>query len=88
VDSEGNLYNSVIIKLYCVIKVIINKFYHHGGNNMSCENCKFRAKYDKDPKSLLGRIWRWHIGFCPGWKQYYRHLPDDKKAELIKRYNL
>lgn len=25
-----------------------------------CENCKFRAHYDKDPKSFLGRFWRWH----------------------------
>jgi len=55
---------------------------------MACDNCKFRAKYDKDPKSFLGRIWRWHINFCPGWKQYYKYLPNDKKVELIKRYKL
>ena len=30
-----------------------------------CENCKFRAHYDKNPKSALGRFWRWHINFCP-----------------------
>jgi hypothetical protein len=22
----------------------------------NCENCKFRAKYDKNPRSILGRI--------------------------------
>lgn len=55
---------------------------------MSCEKCKFRATYDKNQKSLLGRIWRWHIGFCPGWKKYYKSLSDDKKVELIKRYKL
>ena len=33
-----------------------------------CENCKFRASYDKNPKSLKGRFWRWHINFCPGLK--------------------
>ncbi|NLD38726.1 MAG: hypothetical protein GX654_17835 [Desulfatiglans sp.] len=55
---------------------------------MSCENCRFRSRYDKDPKSFLGRIWRWHIGFCPGWKQYYKSLSDDKKFELTKMYNL
>ena len=32
----------------------------------TCENCKFRAHYDKKPKSALGRFWRWHINFCPG----------------------
>ena len=36
-----------------------------------CETCGFRAKHDKNPKSLLGRLWRWHAGcmeptFAPG----------------------
>ena len=26
-----------------------------------CENCKLRAQYDKNPKSLVGRFWRWQI---------------------------
>ena len=32
-----------------------------------CENCKLRAQYDKNPKSLVGRFWRWQINFCPSW---------------------
>ncbi len=40
-----------------------------------CKNCKFRAHYDKKPNSLLGRFWRWHINFCPGWKAYFTSLP-------------
>ena len=24
-----------------------------------CENCKLRAAYDKNPKSLVGRFWCW-----------------------------
>lgn len=31
-----------------------------------CENCNVRVIYDNDPGSLLGRIWRWHTGWCPG----------------------
>jgi len=27
----------------------------------SCETCKMRAKYDSDPRSLIGRIWKFHI---------------------------
>lgn len=54
----------------------------------SCENCAFRAKYDNNPKSLLGKIWRWHIGFCPGWKKYFESLPEDKKSEFTSRYKL
>ncbi len=30
----------------------------------NCENCKFRAHYDKKPDSFLGKFWRWHINFC------------------------
>ena len=54
--------------------------------NYACENCKFRAKYDQNPKSLLGRFWRWHINFCPGWKAYFTSQPDEKKEELREKY--
>lgn len=54
----------------------------------NCDNCKFRAYYDKNPNSFLGRLWRWHINFCPGWKSYFTGLIDEKKAELRKKYEL
>jgi hypothetical protein len=54
----------------------------------SCEKCKFRAKYDKNPKSFLGKLWRWHIGFCPGWKIYFKNLPEDQKPEIAEKYDL
>ena len=47
----------------------------------NCEKCKFRAKYDQKTDSFLGRFWRWHINFCPGWKAYFTNLSDEKKAE-------
>jgi hypothetical protein len=53
-----------------------------------CETCSFRAKYDTNPKSLLGRIWRWHINFCPGWKKYMGTVPDEKRMELAKQYDI
>jgi len=52
-----------------------------------CSNCKFRAQYDKNPKSLLGRFWRWHINFCPGWKSYFTSQPEEKKTELRNKYD-
>lgn len=55
---------------------------------MSCKTCKFRAKYDSNPQSFVGRIWRWHIGFCPGWKKYFTGLSKEDKLELSKKYNL
>ncbi len=54
----------------------------------NCEKCAFRAKYDKNPRSLLGRIWRWHTGFCPGWKRYYASLPESEKDRLAEKYRL
>jgi len=52
-----------------------------------CANCSFRAKYDDKPKSFLGRLWRWHANFCPGWKAYMKSLPDDEKQVFVERYN-
>lgn len=53
----------------------------------NCANCGWRAKYDENQKSLLGRLWRWHINFCPGWKAYFTALPQAEKAKLAETYN-
>lgn len=52
----------------------------------NCENCAMRAKYDKNPKSLIGRFWKWHIKFCPGWKAYLTSVSDEKRNELFAAY--
>ena len=52
-----------------------------------CETCKFRAHYDKNPKSVLGRFWRWHINFCPGFKAYFTNQGEETKADIRKKYN-
>ncbi len=52
-----------------------------------CETCRFRAKYDANPKSLLGRLWRWHANFCPGWKAYMNSLAPERRYELARKYN-
>jgi hypothetical protein len=57
-------------------------------NDHNCENCGFRAKYDNNPKSFLGWLWRWHATWCPGWKAYIKSLPDDARIKLADRYNL
>ena len=55
-------------------------------SEIHCENCAWRAKYDSRPKSLLGRLWKWHIGFCPGWKMYLKSLNEEKRKEIYERY--
>jgi len=52
----------------------------------SCATCNFRAKYDKNPRSILGRLWRWHTNFCPGWKAYMASLSDEDKKALVAKY--
>ena len=50
--------------------------------------CKFRATYDRKPRSFLGRLWRWHAGWCPGFKGYMLSLPEAERQALADRYNL
>lgn len=40
----------------------------------NCHNCGLRARAEQKPQSLLSRLWRWHTGWCPGWKAYVREL--------------
>jgi hypothetical protein len=39
-----------------------------------CETCPMRKKAEANPKAFLSRLWRWHTGWCPGWKAYQAHL--------------
>ena len=57
-------------------------------NIHSCSNCALRAKHDRAPKSLLGRLWRWHIRFCPGWKRYLKSLSPEERSEIQEKYDL
>lgn len=52
-----------------------------------CANCPMRAKYEQKPKSFVGRFWRWHINFCPGWKGYFNSLTPEEKSALRDRYH-
>ncbi|HPI38290.1 MAG TPA: hypothetical protein PK397_10130 [Ignavibacteriaceae bacterium] len=52
----------------------------------NCGNCAWRAKYDNHPKSFLGKLWRWHINFCPGWKQYFTSSTPEEKTKLAEQY--
>ena len=54
----------------------------------NCENCSIRAKYDNNPKSLIGRFWCWHINFCPGWKGYMNSLDEGQRQALKQKYQL
>jgi hypothetical protein len=53
-----------------------------------CANCKFRATYDRNPRSFLGRLWRWHAGWCPGFKGYLASLSEADRRALAQKYGM
>lgn len=56
-------------------------------NHYECVSCPLREKYEQNPTSLLGRFWRWHIDFCPGWREYFNSLPQSEKEQIRIQYN-
>lgn len=52
-----------------------------------CESCPLREKYEINAQSLIGRFWRWHINFCPGWRAYFIQLSDEQKRLLREKYS-
>lgn len=53
-----------------------------------CGECPNRKKYDEKPNSLIGRVWRWHINFCPGWRAYVLSLSEEERLKIKNRYNI
>ncbi|MBN1345654.1 MAG: hypothetical protein JXQ73_23380 [Phycisphaerae bacterium] len=41
-----------------------------------CQKCPLHAYADRKPNSIIARIWRWHTGWCPGWKGYQKALAE------------
>jgi hypothetical protein len=41
---------------------------------MSCATCGIRQKAEANPRSFWSRLWTWHTGWCPRWKQYQQAL--------------
>ena len=53
---------------------------------INCEQCAWRAKYDNNPKSLLGKLWLWHTKICPGWKMYLQSLDQEMREKMYTKY--
>ena len=52
----------------------------------NCTQCPLRRRYDRNPRSLIGRFWHWHLSFCPGWKAYFLSLSEEEKEQLRRQY--
>ncbi len=46
--------------------------------DIKCDECKWRAFAETHPKTFRARLWRWHTGWCPGWKKYQAYLAEEK----------
>jgi len=46
---------------------------------MSCATCGMRQNAEINPNSIMSRIWKWHTGWCPGWKAYQEALAEAEK---------
>jgi len=53
-----------------------------------CATCPMRARFDRNPRSLLGRLWRWHAGWCPGCRAYLASLPPEERRSVAQKYQL
>lgn len=45
----------------------------------SCATCAMKRYAEKKPTSIWARLWRWHTGWCPGYKRYQAWLADQGK---------
>ena len=43
-----------------------------------CAECGMRKRAEKNPNSIISKIWKWHTGWCPGWKAYQKELAEQK----------
>jgi hypothetical protein len=43
---------------------------------MSCATCGLRQKAEANPNAFMSRLWKWHTGWCPGWKAYQKALTE------------
>ena len=50
-----------------------------------CEACAGRKYAERKPNSIIGRIWRWHTNWCPGWKAYQKELAQLEQESSVER---
>ncbi|MFC1994463.1 hypothetical protein ACFLVI_04270 [Chloroflexota bacterium] len=50
-----------------------------------CEACRMRLRAERKPNSIISKIWRWHIKWCPGWKSYQRELAANKDSSASEQ---
>jgi hypothetical protein len=52
---------------------------------MRCATCSIRQRAESNPNAIMARIWKWHTGWCPGWRAYQNALAEAEEptAQLM-----
>jgi hypothetical protein len=48
----------------------------------NCANCSLRQRAEAKPNTLMAKLWRWHTGWCPGWKAYQKELAQTQQPAM------
>ncbi len=51
--------------------------------SFACESCDLGRRAEGNPRSLMARVWRWHTGWCPGWKAYQAYLAEERASATL-----
>ncbi|MCF8099736.1 MAG: hypothetical protein K9K65_17985 [Desulfarculaceae bacterium] len=49
------------------------------GKEPSCATCAMKRYAEKKPGTIWAKLWRWHTGWCPGYKRYQAWLAAQDK---------
>lgn len=44
-----------------------------------CDECPLRKKAEEKPGKFMSKLWKWHTGWCPGWKAYQQSLQEKEQ---------
>jgi len=45
---------------------------------MRCATCGIRQRAEANPNTVMARVWKWHTGWCPGWRAYQKALAETR----------
>jgi hypothetical protein len=55
---------------------------------MRCASCGIRRQAEANPNSVMARVWKWHTGWCPGWRAYQNALKDAEEPVVQVTANM
>ena len=60
----------------------------HNPEEMRCATCSIRQRAEANPNAITARIWKWHTGWCPGWRAYQNALAEAEELAVQVMANM